>query len=62
MDEDEQLAGGQRERRAERLALERERFATAPQLHLDGERVAALFQVVAEHTVEHGEQRLALRP
>ena len=37
-------------------------MAAVAQLHLDGERVAGLGQVVAEHAVERGEHRLALRP
>jgi hypothetical protein len=32
------------------------------QLHLDRERVADLGQVVAEHSIERGDHRLALRP
>jgi hypothetical protein len=60
--QDDQLAGGLREGQPQRLPLELQGMAPVAQPHLDGERIADFGQVVAEHSIERGDHRLALQP
>ena len=58
----DQLAAGLRDRRGQRLAFARQGDAVPAQAHGDRQRVVRCRQVVAEHAVQRGEQRLAPRP
>ena len=58
----DQLAAGVRDRRGQRLAFARQRVTVPTQVHGDRQRVVRRRQVVAEHAVQRGEQRLAPRP
>src|SRR5580692_3532668 len=61
VDQHEELAPGVGNGAREGSSLELEHVTVSTELHGDRERVVRLGEVVPEHTVEHGEDGLALR-